>query len=120
LARQARIGAADVPADLRHLSGERLTAEFVREARAVLQDRWLARDRSALSAVVDALWKPGGKNGHRRLFEPEEQLAWLEVRNTTTRLCEVLLEHFIVLGSKPPVVAPAGPAPSTNDLAALV
>ncbi len=68
LARHVGIGGRDLPADLRRLYGARPTIEFVREARGVLQDRWLARDRSALSAVVDGtgvLAVPAGTAGRK-------------------------------------------------------
>ena len=119
LARHAGIASADLPADLRKLYGARPTSDFVRDVRGVLQDRWLARNPAALSAVIDQLWKPGGRDGYRRPSEPKAQLTWLEARNTTAKLCEVLLEHFLVLGSQAPATPRSLPAPPATDLATL-
>jgi len=100
LERHLDLPGPDAAVALGRLYGSPPSEQFVRDARSVLQDGWLAKDSEALSGVVGDLWRPGSRDGYRQPSARHEQLAWLESRNATARLCEVLLQHFVDIGSQ--------------------
>lgn len=61
------------------------------EAWGSLRERWLTHDPEALGAVVEALWRPSQREGHRRPSFARDQLDWLRRRNIAPRLREVVL-----------------------------
>ena len=117
LARHLALDRAGPAASLQKVYGRRLTKDFVRDAREVLEERWLARDLIALGSVVKALWRPGGRDGYKFPSTRQAQLDWVRSRNTTDRFCEVLLEQLVADGEErrtapwreqpPPTVAEA-------------
>jgi hypothetical protein len=98
LARQLNLSAADPAKALQQTYGARPTEEFVHQARPVLQSCWLAQDPGALAVVVNNLWRPDTPGGYLPPSGRQSQLDWLASRNSTARLCQVVLEQFIAAG----------------------
>jgi hypothetical protein len=112
LVRYLALDGSDPGEALRAEYGARPTEDFVRAARSILEERWLARDPEALGAVVKDLWRPSSRDGYRLPSSPEDQLDWLAGRNSTSRLLEVLLAHFIAAGER--TATPEPPLPATR------
>ncbi|HXW79537.1 MAG TPA: type I restriction-modification system subunit M N-terminal domain-containing protein, partial [Acidimicrobiales bacterium] len=67
----------------------------MRDARLVLEDKWLAHELVTLGTVVKAVWHPGGRDGYRFPSTRQAQLDFLKSRNTTSRLCDVIGEQLV-------------------------
>jgi hypothetical protein len=87
------LGTADPAQALSHRYGPVPNESFVRDARAVIENTWLARDNAALSAVVKALWQPN-QHGYQLPSGRQEQRDWLADRNTTEHFCKVVAEQL--------------------------
>lgn len=120
LARFFELDSADPAVSLREAFGPRPQAEFVREARPVLEEAWLAHEPGPLAEVVQALWRPN-RDGYRIPAYVPTQLEWLAGRNTTERVCGVILAQLVKAGERPPALfrvpleAKVAPASSERD-----
>ena len=101
LARTFELDGADLSSALRGAFGARPREDFVREARAVLEEAWLAESPEALAEVVQALWRPS-RDGYKLPEDHQGRLGWLRERNTTERYCHVVLAELIKAGEHPP------------------
>ena len=101
LARSFDLEGADLSLALRGAFGARPREDFVREARPVLEEAWLAHDPEALAQVVHALWRPS-RDGYVVPVDVREQLEWLAERNTTEHLCRAVLAELVKAGEHPP------------------
>jgi superfamily II DNA or RNA helicase len=101
LARFFELDGADLPSALREAFGARPREDFVREARPVLEEAWLAHDPGALAEVVHALWRPS-RDGYVVPVDVRGQMEWLAERNTTGHLCQVVLAELVKAGEHPP------------------
>ena len=119
LVRDLALDGSDSAEALRAEYGARPTENFVRAARSVLEERWLAHDPAALAAVVKDLWRPSSRDGYRLPSTRRDQLNWLTGRNSTSRLLEVLLDHFIAAGERTATAEPPLPATRTAPRATL-
>jgi hypothetical protein len=100
LARYLGLDLADPAVALRQRYGARPTEDFIRLARPVLERTWLARDPTALAAVVKSLWRPTTRDGYLVPSGRQRQLDWLASRKSTVRLCGVLLDQFTASGER--------------------
>lgn len=116
LARHLDLEQAEPAASLDRAYGTQPTEDFVREARAVLEDRWLARDLVALGSVVGILWRPGSRDGYKLPSTRQAQLDWLRARKTTGRLCEVVLAQLLLAGQKNGTAFLSGSLPEPADV----
>ncbi len=99
LARYLGLNRADPTIALQGKYGARPMEDFVRDARPVLEDKWLAQDHESLTAVVEDLWRRN-RDGYRLPSTRQQRLDWLSSRNTTARLCAVMLEQFLATGER--------------------
>jgi hypothetical protein len=81
LARYLGLDLADPAVALRQRYGARPTEDFIRLARPVLERTWLARDPTALAAVVKSLWRPTTRDGYLVPSGRQRQLDWLASRS---------------------------------------
>ncbi|MDA8301937.1 MAG: hypothetical protein M0005_10425, partial [Actinomycetota bacterium] len=101
LARFFELDGGDLSSALREAFGARPREDFVRKARPVLEEAWLADEPEALAEVVHALWRPS-RDGYVVPVDVREQLEWLAERNTTDHLCQVVLAELVKAGEHPP------------------
>ena len=94
LARHLGVDGSDPSVALNEQYGPQPTEDFIRNARAVLDDKWLARDLVALGSIVKALWRPG-QDGYKFPATRQAQLDYLKSRNTTGRLARAMADQLV-------------------------